>query len=498
MRRSRPVRLLILTAVAAVLPASAVWAQSVGGWPQFQGGAGHQGSAPTGPGAPYRLAWSSPVAPGGPEERFGLSAPVIGGGLAIAVGPEQVVAVDLASGTLAWSVRRSLGPSVTPAVVQSRDGALVLFTDGWGDGPPVVAGTSATASSSAFSTGSPSASPSSGAAAGGSAAGGAAHLVAIGLGDQKERWRVDLPAVSRTGVTIAGDLAIVGTNDGAVTAVSTATGDVAWTADAGGFLEASIAATDTLALVPVRGTRESGTRVLALDLADGEEAWRYEPVTASAVLGPVAVGDDGLAYVAPADATVRAFALEGGDERWTARLNSFVPAEAPVLADDGDVVMADVRSQVYRLDGATGERIWDHAANTSSFRTNPVAVGDTVVLGTTVGDLLAFDLATGDLVGRLRTGDSPIRGLAVTDDVLVAVRAGNDAGLQAFANDPAGALLHEKSPTVLDPGAVALGWLGAALAVVVMLGFVGRLAAIRVAPLDLGEAGDAAGEEETP
>jgi outer membrane protein assembly factor BamB len=355
-----------------------------------------------------------------------------------------------------------------------------VFTEGWGDGPP--------AATTASPSPSPTAEPDDGEE--GTAPGG---LVAIGLDDRVERWSVDLPGVSRAGVTVAGDLALVGTNDGTITAVEVATGEVAWTAEVGGYVDAPVAASDAIALVSVRGSREAGTRVVALDLADGTVSWRYEPVTAVATIGPVSVGDD-LAYASPADSSVRAFSLEDGEERWVARLNSFVPAQAPVLVEGG-VLVADVRAQVYRLDAATGERTWDHAANAPSFRTNLLVVGDTAVLGTVEGDLLAFDLASGDLTGRLDASSAPIHGIAAAGDVLVASRGGEEAGLVAFAHDPEGTPLREVSPTTLNPGGVVLAWAGAAVVVVVLLGLLGRTLR-RDVPLPIEDDGVTRGTDE--
>ena len=201
---------LVLTAPFAALAS--------GAWGQFQGGPSHAGVATLAPPPPYRTAWSLPVAPGGPDRAFGLSAPVFDGSSVIAVGPVAVIAVDAATGHQLWAVDRELGPSV-PAAVDEED-RLLLFTEGWGPaGPPRPAGLSATAS--ANSTASPSAppSPSPGAPPSPSPSDGAgftgpSRLVAVSLdGDHERVWSIDLPQVSRSGVTLDGTTAYVGTND---------------------------------------------------------------------------------------------------------------------------------------------------------------------------------------------------------------------------------------------------------------------------------------------
>ena len=70
--------------------------------PSSRAGRRRPASATDGPEPGYRRAWRTPIAPGGPGDRFGLSAPVIAGDVAVAVGPERCVGVDLGSGEQAF------------------------------------------------------------------------------------------------------------------------------------------------------------------------------------------------------------------------------------------------------------------------------------------------------------------------------------------------------------------------------------------------------------
>lgn len=437
-----------------------------------------------GPQPAYRVAWSTPRPLGGPRDSYGLSSPVIEGDLAIAAGPEEVVAVDVSTGEIAWTVLRILGPSVPPAVGQAGRDRLVVFTEGWGAGPPDQS-PSATPS---VTSPSPSASPLPGATTAVTS-----RMVAVSLRTQEPVWSVDLPDVSRTGVSLDGTTAYVGTNDGAVTAVDLKTGDVRWTGQAGGFLETPLAVGDGLVLASVRGSSTSAMKLVALRVEDGSVAWTFAPATASAVGGAPAIGD-GTVYIALADSTVRAVALDTGAERWSARLNSFVIGASPVLVDGG-VIVADSRGQVYRLDAATGARVWDFALNVAVYRTAPVAIGDVLVLATTDGELTAFDLATGDLVWRSQVADAPVRGLAVGADTLVAVRAGTGAGLLGLTNDPAGALTRVQSPTILKPALLFGGWALAAVPLVLALLLLGRSLWVRLGVPELSSGQDDLPEE---
>lgn len=494
MRPARPYLVIVLVGIAVLAATGVAAAQSAIGWTQFQGDAAHRGSVADGPAPGYRTGWAVGQETAGPRDAYGLSAPVIGDGIAVTAGPTRVVAFDQASGEPAWEVERVLGPSAPPAIAEGSDGPVVVFTEGWGDGPPDASETSATATPSASAT------PGDELAEGPTQP----RLLAVPVGGGNPVWTLELPAVSRSGVTVAGDLAFVGTIDGTVTAVDLATGQVGWTAEPGGFLETPAAVSGDLVLVSVRGDDDVRTAVVALSVVDGKQSWRYEPQTGALSTGPPSV-DDRAAYVALADGTVRAVALADGAELWRADLNAYVnpfsPASPPVVAGDA-VLVADVRGQLYRLDAATGDRVWDHAYNRPVLRSSPVVVGEHVIMVTADGGVAAFELATGDLVweGSVDApdgdpSDSPLRGLAVADDAIIVVRGGADAGLAALVNDPDAALIREISPTILDLPALVLAW-AAALAVTTLLFVIGRLLWLRLGPAEIPADDDAEPEED--
>jgi outer membrane protein assembly factor BamB len=375
-----------------------------GTWPQYQGDASHTGSVALGPAAPYRNIWTASQPTGGPRGAYGLSPPILADGLAIAVGPDYVVAVDASSGARAWRIDRSLGPSVVPAFAPVKGRDLLLFTEGWGTGPPDASATaspSATATTpSVVSTATPSvATPSLATPAGSRASGqrspsagavtptaspspfpappGAveSHLVAVDVSDQQRMWSLALPDVSRTGVTVDGTTAFVGTIDGTVTAVDVASGNVRWaTATGAAFLDQPIAAGDDFALVSAQGDRNVRASVVGLRESDGSEAWRYQPATTATVVGPASLGS-GVGFVSLTDATIRSFDLSTGAERWSSRLNSIVFLGGPPVVVANGLVVSDAAGQLYRLDATTGERVWDFALNEPVLRTAPIALG---------------------------------------------------------------------------------------------------------------------------
>jgi len=102
------------------------------------------------------------------------------------------------------------------------------------------------------------------------------------------------------------------------------------------------------------------------------------------------------------------------------------------------------------------------------------------------------------LVWRSEAAGGLIGPIAVGRDVFVAVRGGHAAGLVAYANDPAGSLLAEHSPTEVRWLAL-VGWYAlAAVIVLVVLYGLARLALGRIGPATFpAEENEVQGDEQT-
>jgi outer membrane protein assembly factor BamB len=460
---------LIVAAILTTAPFAAAQTGSSDAWTQTQGGPSHLGSVAAGPEPAFREVWRAEQATSGPGHRYGLSAPVVAGNVLVSVGPRAVVGVSADDGSIAWTVERRFGPSVAPAVATAGSRTLILYTEGFGTGPPRTSPTPTASPSSAAGTEAPS------------------FLVAIDAASQERVWDdpVRLDAVSRSGVTVEGDTAFVSDRLGTIVAVDVATGDVRWTADAGGHVLAPLAVADGTVVAVVEGDRRTRARVAALDADSGDVSWRQE-VSGAAVVGSGASIDDGSVYVGFSDQTVRSFALDDGAERWSTRLNGLAFVGIPVIADDA-IIVVDAAGQVYRLDPTDGTRIWDFALNELVVRSSAIVVGPNALVATATGDLAAVRLDDGRLVWRLGARGPVLRNLTPVGDRLVGVRGGPHAGLIAFANDPGGTLVSVVSPTEPDPAGMFATFLLAAapLGLVLILG--GRWLGGRMGPAFLDE-----------
>jgi outer membrane protein assembly factor BamB len=469
--------------VLATLSAAPAWAQSAASWPQFQGGAAHTGSLTDGAAPPYRQAWRFDP---GLTGRFGVSAPVLEGDLAVTVGPRAVYGVDLGTGEASWQIARAYGPVAVPAIAPAGEGSALIYTEGYGPNPPSDAYSSPTASASTpTATSTPVTTP--GASEGGNVDFDS-RVVAVDLQTREPLWDapVDLQAVSRTGVTVDGDTAYVGDDDGIVTAIDTATGAVRWTYDAPGPVSTTVAVGAGVVVVSTQPRTAEPAIVLAVHASDGSEAWRFQPTTLPFIATVPAIAD-GVVYLGSSDRTgsrARALSAEDGSELWATPVNSqFAPFTA--LVPTPDLVYAvDFYGQAHAFDTATGDPRWDFALNTFVVRTVPVLSGPSLLVTTTKGSLLAIDTDSHELVARA-TAVGPqgyLGAMALTGELVVAVEGGHHPGLVAFAHDPETSLFAEPSPTVLVPGRMLVNFAITALPLLVLFGLAGRWLLGRLGP----------------
>jgi outer membrane protein assembly factor BamB len=478
---------VFVTAASAAAPAFA--AASASSWPQYQGNAARTGFAAEAPALPYRTAWSAPAGIGDTTHISGIPAPILTGSLAIVVGREDVTAVDLMSGAAAWMAPRAIGPS-SPAAVA---GDLLLFLEGGGDESASASSTPSASSTSGSASPSTSANPSASSSsprasvAPTSASATTSTLVAIDLATQERAWTLALSEVSHTGVLLTGETAIVGTDDGQVTAVDAATGKRRWSVDAGDHVIAPMAATAELVLASVRPETQGTPSLLALRLGDGSEAWRYQPTgTVFDLGGPSVAGD--LVYFVASDDSVRAASLADGSQQWASLLYTPTAGSPPAVNGEG-VFVTDQSGTIYRFDPATGAESWRFATNRLAIG-GPVATPDAVLQPTSDGTILGIDATTGHQVWHASVADAAVIGLAVSDQVVVATHTGTVPGFVGLQTDPSAVTEDIASPTTPDPGRLLLAWFAAALPIVAALVLSGRALGARMGTPDLGAADD--------
>ena len=485
-RSRRLIRVAAASASCITLSAGIAVAQVQPAWSEFQGGPAKAGAVADGPEPGYRVAWRLDVEPGGPGGRFGLSAPVVAEDVAVSVAPDQVIGVDVSSGERSFAVDRDLGPSV-PAAVAATDGEpMVVYTEGWGDGPP----DESTAESTTDDAAPASPSPTTG---NGIDAPVDSHVSAVDLRTQEPLWEpVQLDDVSRTGVTVDGDLAFVGANSGTVAAIDLDTGDVAWRQELDVALVTPLAAAEGLVLAGLQGDRDTQPVIVALDAATGEEAWRYEPTATSAVVSAVSVGDSTVfaIFTGLSETSVVAIDAVDGAQRWSSTVNAAFDIAAPPVVGAGLVSVTDLVGHTRAFDAGSGELVWDFALNAPVFRSVPILVGSHLLVPTLDGELGVIDVEAGELVWRRPADGSSLRALAPAGELIVAVRGGSASGLEALEHDPDAGLVLEPSPTTLFLGRMLGAMAIAALPLLALVMLLGRWLGSRMGPAQLHD-GDA-------
>lgn len=299
-------------------------------------------------------------------------------------------------------------------------------------------------------------------------------LVAIDASTQRRLWSVALSDVSHTGVLIAGGLAIVGADNGTVTAVDPATGKQTWTVDVGDHVLAPMAADATEVYACVRPETNGTAQLVALALSDGSEAWRYQPSGSVVDLGAPAVSTDGgtsTVYLVSSDAALRAIG-GNGTQQWAQPLYTATSGSPPAVSADA-VYVADQSGTVYAFDRSTGAEQWRFATNHGAVGA-PVVTTTAVLQPTSDGAVAAIAPDSGHQIWEGSVADSAVFGLAATPDLVVAAHTGSTPGVAALQADPSGTLTDVASPTSADPAGLALGWLVAAVPLTAALVVLGR------------------------
>src|SRR6202789_2832281 len=230
------------------------------------------------------------------------------------------------------------------------------------------------------------------------------RLHGINAHDGREMWAVEqqVPRLSLRGTAtpiIAKDVAISGFDNGKVMAVSLNTGDTLWDtalASPHGRTELD-RLVDIDSAVRVVGDNvfatgfQGRTAMLAID--SGQVWWAHDM---SSYRG-LAVDDDNL-YVTQSDGIIVALRQRDGSELWRNDKVKLRRLTTPVLTSTA-VIVADFQGYMHWLDKTTGKLVArERVAKKELISNAPVAAGDTVVVLTDRGRLVAYRATPGAVV----------------------------------------------------------------------------------------------------
>jgi outer membrane protein assembly factor BamB len=241
------------------------------------------------------------------------------------------------------------------------------------------------------------------------------RLHGIDAHNGKELWAVEqqVPRLSLRGTAtpiIAKEVAISGFDNGKVMAVSLNTGDTLWDttlASPHGRTELDrLVDVDSAVRVVGENVFATGfqgrTAMLALD--SGQIWWAHDM---SSYRG-LAVDDDNL-YVTQSDGIIVGLRQRDGSELWRSDKMKLRRLTTPVLTSTA-VVVADFQGYLHWLDKTTGKLVARQRVAKKELISNaPVAAGDTVVVLTDRGRMVAYRATPG---GAVPSGASKVPGVA--------------------------------------------------------------------------------------
>lgn len=218
----------------------------------------------------------------------------------------------------------------------------------------------------------------------------------------KTRWTNKLKRQIGSGVSAQGDVVVVGSNDGQLIALDSATGRTRWQRNLSSSLLAPALVTEDRVIVMANDGTVTGT-----DRATGKPVWSFDvAVPALSIRGLAApvLFDDSLAIVASAGGRLYALDIKTGVPQWDRRV-AFNDGRSDVqrLVDiDGDPLIsgrqlyaASYQGQLVALDLDSQRVRW--RADTSTLRGTATGLGNIYVANTS-GELAAYDEQDGKLL----------------------------------------------------------------------------------------------------
>ena len=239
-------------------------------------------------------------------------------------------------------------------------------------------------------------------------------VYALNRDDGTERWRVDIGSSVKSGPTLAEDLLLVGTKAGELHALDPEHGDEQWQATAPDVVNHRAAVTRSTVIVG----NDSG--IVAIDLEDGTELWRFE-TNDKAGRDPVIY--DGTVYVTCKDEHLYAVDLGDGTQKWRAPTNDDTIWTSPAVAY-GRVYLGT--PTVRAFDAADGSELW----RTDIEGETPAVTSNTLYVPAG-RKIYALDPADGSVRGEMEPHTNRQHGHegsppAVADGLLCFARDGRD------------------------------------------------------------------------
>lgn len=247
----------------------------------------------------------------------------------------------------------------------------------------------------------------------------AGALLAVDRRDGSVRWRVTVSGGLLWSPATDGEHVVVHVHDGdehtverggRVVAFDATNGERAWSKDLGSNPSGAPTIADDAVLVvsPYQGT------VFCLELADGSVRWTADV----SPVGPTIAVRDEVAYVAAEQERVVALDVASGEQQWEFFTGTYQPIEAaPVAGADYVITSLQYGPSALVLDRESGEKVWSDDT-LGSVTASPALAGNDGVLADEAGTVISYDLETGRQQWIRSIGSVTWRPIAVVDGIV--------------------------------------------------------------------------------
>jgi outer membrane protein assembly factor BamB len=209
-------------------------------------------------------------------------------------------------------------------------------------------------------------------------------------------WNQELLSPAGGGLVISGNHVIVGTYDGMVRALATATGSEAWSVQLPGLISSSPA-------VAPDGTVYIGTQDSKLyAIKNGTVQWTHP--TGGEIWSTPAVGPDGTVYVGSNDGWLYAVTAAGGT-KWVIEIKGQIWGK-PLVGLDGAVYVGSTSKYLTRVESGSGTIEWTTKLDGLSYSSPVMDAEGAIYIGTTAGRLYGVDAEGGEVLWSYAVGDS--------------------------------------------------------------------------------------------